>query len=525
MAKKSRAKRKAAKMSAESSIYAENHNAGGFSIDGISSWIPQLTSPDNEMDGERETMVARQQDLERNDSIVSGLIQTNVDNILTSSFTLSSRIDYRALGYDKEWADKKGKEIEALWRPYADSVEMDAARIHNFHGLTDQFLRSGLTYGEGAALPHYMRGRKFRTTIQMIDPMRITTPIAMSNDVMVQDGVRINTYGEETMVYVQKAHPADMYAINEWESIPMRNRFGRAKFIRAVDRKRVGQRRGKPLATAIMSLLKMRNKAYNIELESVVANSIVSAVAQTSMSAEDLASAFGNSADKFIDARKQWEPSISGGGKIIQLPPGEELKPFAPSRPNTAFPYFMEQLAKQLSTGVNIPYELLMKDFSNVNYSSARAALLEAWRFFMSKRRWLSDYWATPVFSLWLEEVVERGLIDLPGFRDNKTSYCRARWIGAGRGWVDPVKEVKAAQMRIEMGVSTYEDECAEQGKDWEEVFEQRSRENIYADTLGLKLQSGVLESVTPESQMEDEEEENVPSTDKTDGRNVGNTT
>ena len=51
---------------------------------------------------------------------------------------------------------------------------------------------------------------------------------------------------------------------------------------------------------------------------------------------------------------------------------------------------------------------------------------------------------------------------------------------------MDPVKEAKAAQTRMDIGVSTLENECAEQGLDWEEVLEQRARERERMAELGL---------------------------------------
>jgi capsid protein len=49
--------------------------------------------------------------------------------------------------------------------------------------------------------------------------------------------------------------------------------------------------------------------------------------------------------------------------------------------------------------------------------------------------------------------------------------------VFSGRGWVDPVKEAKGAQMRMELSLSTQQDECAEQGKDYQEIQDQRIRE------------------------------------------------
>ncbi len=81
------------------------------------------------------------------------------------------------------------------------------------------------------------------------------------------------------------------------------------------------------------------------------------------------------------------------------------------------------------------------------------------------------------VYELWLEEAVNKGLVDAPDFYENRYAYTRCKWIGPGRGWVDPVKEAQACQIRMEIGLSTLEAECAGQGLDWEEVLEQRARE------------------------------------------------
>jgi capsid protein len=56
------------------------------------------------------------------------------------------------------------------------------------------------------------------------------------------------------------------------------------------------------------------------------------------------------------------------------------------------------------------------------------------------------------------------------------------------KGWIDPVKETKASKIRLEIGLSTLEDECATQGLDWEEVLEQRAREQAKMRELGLNI-------------------------------------
>jgi len=85
----------------------------------------------------------------------------------------------------------------------------------------------------------------------------------------------------------------------------------------------------------------------------------------------------------------------------------------------------MLNVLRNIAAGLNIPYELLAMDFSRTNYSSARAALLEAWRYFQGRRRWLQDYWLTPIYELWLEEAVNAGVVAAPDYYANRYAYRR----------------------------------------------------------------------------------------------------
>ena len=213
---------------------------------------------------------------------------------------------------------------------------------------------------------------------------------------------------------------------------------------------------------------------------------MVAMVTETQLDQEGLLQLFGGNeeaAADYLDSRSEVHLK---DGLIVPLAPGEKLNAVTPARPAQAFPAFTMAVLRHIATGLNIPYELLMKDFSQTNYSSARAAMLEAWRFFKSRRAWLAAHWARPVYELWMEEAVSKGYIEAPDFYSKRYAWTRARWIGPGRGWIDPVKEATASKIRMEIGISTLEDECAEQGQDWGEVLEQRAREKARIEALGL---------------------------------------
>ena len=303
--------------------------------------------------------------------------------------------------------------------------------------------------------------------------------------------------------------------MQKWQRIPVRTRFGRQRVIHVHDKERTGQNRGKPILSAIMPLFKMLDHYERSELQASVVNAMIAAFVETPLDGESISELFGGSAEDYIEARNEWQVKLQGGA-VIPVFPGDKVAPFTPSRPNSAYGTFVENVLRHIGTGLNLPFELLMKDFSKTNYSSARAALMEAWRFFMGRRQWLSTYWARPVYELWLEEAINKDLIEAPGFYDNKALWTRCKWIGPGRGWIDPVKEAQASKIRMEIGLSTLEDECAIQGLDWEEVLEQRAREQTKMQELGLPLQCADP-SIT--NQVSETENENL---EQSNGRTMG---
>lgn len=164
---------------------------------------------------------------------------------------------------------------------------------------------------------------------------------------------------------------------------------------------------------------------------------------------------------------------------------------------------------RNIAAGLNMPYELLLKDFSRTNYSSARASLLEAWRYFNGRRRWLTDYWLRPIYELWLEEAVNAGVIEAPDFYRNRHAYTRCRFIFGGRGWVDPVKDATASKIRRESQVSTLEQECAEQGLDYEEVLDQLAVEQEMMRARGLQsVAVPVAAPVVPAPDVDDQDDD-----------------
>lgn len=487
----------------------------------FANWQPTLATPDSELTYERDTLVARYRDLQKNNPIVSGLSQTNEDSIIGVQFNLAAKPDYRALGKSKQWAREWAKKVEAKWRVYANSKDVDAARKLNFHGLTKVVLRSGLGGGEALILPLWMKNRRTKTVFQLVDEDRLSSPPDQQNSSSMRDGIEVNDFGEEIAFHFRKSSPYDYWSLGEeysWERIPARTKFDRRRVIHLYDQQRPGQHHAPPGLTSIMGDFKMFDTYRRSELKSAISNSLIAAFIETSMSADDIAGLFNADYETFATDRKQWQAQLEAGA-MISLYPGDKLQSFTPSRPATAYASYVDNMLRTMSAGANVPYELLLKDFSKTNYSSARAAILEAWRFFLGRRKWLSDGWATPAYELWLEEKVMTGEVEAPGFYENKQAYVNCRWIGGGRGWVDEFKEANSAKLRIAIGISTLQDECEIQGKDWEDVMEQRAVELAHKRDLEIEWdikfpteEGEVAQSADRDDTSDDDEDENVDS-------------
>ena len=494
---------------------ASAYKAASLDDRSMGGWAPLPTSADADLSGELPIMVGRARDLARNNGVAAGGNQTLKDNIIGATLRLSAKPDYRLLGRDIEWAREWSRNTESEFRSWADTTECDAGRSLTLLGLSLQILGGAFMNGDGLALPVWKprNGSRWATRLHVIESDRLSTPYGMEYQKGLSGGVQSDQHGEPLWYWIMKHHPGDKWGMmfsrpDEWERIPAFTSWGRRRVLHLHDKERAGQSRAAPLVKAVMREFNLAGRYTHTELQTAITNSLIAGVLESDLDMDSMHNIFGE------DTKNQYDQAIGGfrgqlkSGAILKAPIGTNVKLFDNGRNTAGYEQYMTIVLRYIATGLNIPYELLMKDFSKTNYSSARAALLEAWRYFHGRRRWLSDYWLNEVYALWLEEAIAHGRIEAPDYYDNKYAYNRCRWIMSGRGWVDPVKEANGSKIKMEIGLSTLENECAEQGLDWEEVLEQTAYENARRRELGLPLLGDVSFAPTPAEADNDDENE-----------------
>ncbi len=473
-------------------FYGASQTSGDFD-----SWNPFAGSPDVDLLWDRGRLASRSRDLIRNHGLASGAMQTFVDNILGSTgLVCQPKPDYVALGRDFQWAREWARTTKAKFRTWAEAstFEADAAGQADLHGLAVQALRGVIPNGEALAVARYLprkRGRRYRTALQLVEADRLCNPNNAMDRPRMRGGVEIDDAGAPIAYHLKRAHPGDLHLAApqdlKWDRVEAKTPWGRRQVLHVFEPERAGVHRGKPGFAAIVGDFHTLGQYQRAELQGALTNAMVAAILQSPMDGATIQEMFGDG-NAYVDARDK-QPAIKlRRNAVVRLFPGEELKSFKSDRPNDSFQPFTQSLMRIMAAGLNLPYELLLKDFSQSNYSSARAALLEAWRHFLGRREFLAKYFYRPAYALWLEEAVNLGEVEAPDYYDNVAAYTRGTWTGPGRGAVDPLKEAKATGEDLANGVTTLEREAAARGSDWEEDAEQRARERDRYEALGLAM-------------------------------------
>lgn len=469
--------------------------AGSRSHQDLAAWLPRRLSAQGAISPDRNLVAARAHDLDRNDGWASAGLARQVDNIIGGGWRLNARLSRRRLGLDDAAATDIAATIEAEFADWANDSEAwcDAGRRLTFGGLMALAYRHRAMDGEALGVIQHIvaRDRPWSTAVQMIDPDRLEQPQGRPATPFFRDGLELGPMTEPLAYHIRTRHAGDgvmsLDAVG-WLRVP-RHMNGLRVVVHAFEPGRSGQVRGVSPLAPIIKKLRMLGRYDEAELQAAVVNAVLAAFVTSPYDpkelAESLAAGDPDPTAAYNDGRHDWwkdhGPLRLDGAQVNVLYQGEDVKFSDAAHPNAVFEHFVKASLRNVASAMGITYEQLSADWSEVNYSSARAALLEVWRGFTARAAHFAAGFVQPIYVRWFEEAVARRRIVLPrgapSFEAARSAWTSARWLMPGRGWVDPLKEAQAARERLAVGLTTLEREAAEQGIDWEEMVEQRARE------------------------------------------------
>jgi lambda family phage portal protein len=436
----------------------------------------------------------RAEDLIANNSHATSIVDSSTLNIVGGAGLIpQSRPNYKALGITEEQAQEIADQAEywfGVWSKQADAEGSD-----HFSDLQWVSARSMIGKGEYLNLPVMLEtgvNRDFNLAIQVLDSRRLRTPYNLTGNRDIRDGIRLGDHCEKLSYFV--AEPDDgklttFLTSQNFQEIPAW-RGHRPGIFHGFIRKDAEQVRGISVLAPCMKLFRDYDDYMDFE---VVGNILAASfpVFITTPEGDDPDDHVGESLTEGSlqkpERYKEYSP-----GQVMYGAPGQEPKILHGERPGNSFQVFVETLLRAVGAAAGLPYEIVAKDFSKTNYSSARAALLEAYRVFSMYQFWLQNHFCQPIWGMVFEEAWLRGRIKLPknapDFYQARAAYCNAKWIPPKRGAIDPVKEVAAGKEEIISNMGTLSDWYAEQGEDWQEQLRQIARERDMMKTLGLTM-------------------------------------
>lgn len=479
--------------------------AGGSFGQQLASWNTTPMSANAALLPDFESGNARSEDLARNDGYAKTGVQLHVDHIVGHQWKLVYKPNYTLLGLDRGEMDDFVKLVEAKFTDFAEDKRcfIDAERRRTFTMMVREAVGTHCKVGEITAKAEFFKkqGSKYQTCLNMVNYARITNPLGVMDNDKLKGGVKLDRHGAAVGYYVRKSHPSDVNTMSsQWTYVKRRLSWGREQFLHIFEPTGDGQVRGVNNLFAALSKLKMLEKFQATTLQNAIVNAMYAAVIESDLNSEDVFRALGNGGKddenmlmKFMQTKAEYHEATGiklNGVKLPHLLPSEKLTLTGVNAPSSSLGDFESGILRYIAKSLGVSFEQLSGDFSKTNYSSARAAMGESFKYFMGKRETIAKRFASMIFELWFEEALQLGEIVLPkgalgGFYEYKSAWTRCNWIGAGKVEIDGLKGVKESIEKIKAGLSTYEIELGNQGLDYQEVFDQQAREAVELAKVG----------------------------------------
>jgi lambda family phage portal protein len=490
--------------------------------------IPSTLSPKIEtiIFRDRATRAARQ--AVRNSEYLRSGIEKHVDMVVGPRLLCRPAPNWDLLG--PAFADRKVRKafvnsLRANFNDWAFDPDMhqDAEGHYDFGGLMWMAYHNlRAPEAETTGIIHYdearrlQRGARWATFVSVIQPGRVQTPPMMQGreeDLGIFQGRQLDAHGAWEGLYVSRRHPADpARSAEDFDFYPRWDETGRTQAWHWFEKTEGGAQRG--LTNLVTSLRSsgMFDKHDDAMLGAAIVQALFSSHIESDAEPEALAAriapAGGDGRMTVNDFRMGFYSKTRmriGEHRVVVLPGKDHLKLEAVNRAAQDPTAFLNHFLRRYAAVTGTTFEQIANNWSDANYSAARAALLDLWRGILRHRN-LFIFIPSTCYASVTQEGIERRRIVLPAgapdFYENRSAYCRVGWVGPAMGDIDPEKAAKAREIDLRCRVTNRQLEWDRMGNgDYYDGFEQIAVEFDEADDLGFELEPPVPGAVTSADQ------------------------
>lgn len=456
-----------------------NYDAG--SLDRLNAgWSAVNATAEQTNQGQRDIIRARARDLERNADMAESIILAYERNVIGTGIRLQAKV----MKSNKEENATLNEKIEELWLDWSKAKHCDITGQRSFNEMLALTARRKMVDGGIFIIFVYTHG-EYSLKLQMREVDELDTTIGFksgSSGNTIVNGVEVNSYNKPVGYYFKKYTP-DGYYTGEYERIPADRIIFLFRKTRPSQIREISQ----------LSRTITRVRDTNEFMEAVSVKERILACLSVFIKKEVPTNVGRNLK---IDQKSGMPARTIAPGMIQELMPGEDVTVVNPSGQASNAKEFIQIQQRFAGAGQGLSYEAIARDLSQVNYSSARQGLLEDQRTYKMEQEYIIEHLCDVVYEAFITSCVLEGKLKIRDFFNNKLKYLKHKWITAGWGWIDPVKEVKANQIALQTHQTTLAKICAERGEDWRDIIKQRSKEEELINEI-MKINGGDDDATT----------------------------
>jgi lambda family phage portal protein len=301
-------------------------------------------------------------------------------------------------------------------------------------------------------------------------------------------GVEVDGNGRAVAYWIKPTHPNDSLVGQSLAGAdPVRIPADECEY--AFFRRRIGQTRGHTMfSAAIVWLWKLGYFTDNELVASMIKSCY--AVAVKSDGDEDFATLKDEDTSTTGDIWSNQLEKITPG-MIGRLRPGDSIEGVGPNSPGGDSTPWLMLIQRSIAVAMNQSYEETVRDYSQGNFSSTRAAANSDQKRYRPMQKFAIAHCLAPTYEHFVQSAVLAGRDTFPSpaeFVANADEFLSVTWRTPGWVSVNPGEDAKADEINLRIGTTTRDAINARRGQDWEATMEQLARENEQAEAGGVDV-------------------------------------
>ena len=464
-------------------------NFGAARINRLTSDWATMPRPANaQLRYDLPVLIARARELAKNDDYVRRFLQLAKCNVVGPT---GISIQSRAVNNDGNPDMSGNAGIEAAFAEWARPGMCELTGMLSWVQCQNMALETTLRDGE--VFVRMWQGadvNRFGMALEFVDPMRVDHRHneELRNGNKIHMGVEVDRRGRP-VAYHLRPTPKDISHYYEYSG--PRERVPANEMLHIFLPELIDQNRGySPMVSAMLRLQML--KGYE-EAELVAARTGAAKMGFFERN-EDGVGFQGDEVDEMGDIEMDAEP-----GSLTTLPNGVKFTPWDPSHPTTAYGEFVKSVLRGVASGLGVSYNSLANDLEGVNFSSIRAGVLEDREAWKAMQHMMIERFCRPVYERWVNMALMRGAIQpigatgmlnpLPYTDRNIVKFSQASYQGRRWAWVDPMKDIQAAEKAVMLGVKSLSSIIRDMGGEPEDVWQEIRQERARMQELGVTPQ------------------------------------